>query len=317
MQSVINIVLSPQFIFTVLRVSTPLIFAAMAALVVRKGGMICIAFEAMMLFAALGGVIGSAYSQNLFVGILSGIASGMLIAVLFAYFVLVLKANSVLTGLALNIFASGSTVYVMYILTGNKGQSTALRSLNFPSISLPIIRGIPGLREMLSGHNIMTYIAFIAVFVVYILIYRTTLGLRIRSVGESPHAAESVGISVIKTQLIALAIGGLLASLGGMFMSMGYLQFFIRDMMSGRGFIGIAANNLGGGVPIWSLIAALFFGSADALGNVLQILGIPSEFMQMLPYAVTIVALVFVGGVRRESKPKVLKIKEIKESMNE
>jgi simple sugar transport system permease protein len=317
MEAILEIIFSPSFVFSVFRVATPLIFAAMAALVVRRSGIICIAFEAMMLFAALGGVIGSAYSQSLLIGLITGVSAGMLIAVLFAYFVLVLDANVVLTGLALNIFAGGSTVFLMYILTGSKGQTVALRSLSFPAVSVPILRDIPILNEMFNGHNLMTYLALISVILVNVLIFKSRLGLRIRSVGENPQAAESVGISVVKTQLIALAIGGVLASLGGIFMSMGYLPLFIRDMVSGRGFIGIAANNLGGGVPIFTLISALLFGAANAVGNVMQISGIPSEFMQMLPYVVTIFALVFVGGFKRESKPKLAKIRELKEKSNE
>lgn len=317
MEAILEIIFSPSFVFSVLRVSTPLIFAAMAALVVRRSGIICIAFEAMMLFAALGGVIGSAISQSLLIGLITGVSAGMLIAVLFAYFVLVLDANVVLTGLALNIFAGGSTVFLMYILTGSKGQTVALRSLSFPAVSVPILRNIPILNEMFNGHNLMTYLALISVILVNVLIFKSRLGLRIRSVGENPQAAESVGISVVKTQLIALAIGGVLASLGGIFMSMGYLPLFIRDMVSGRGFIGIAANNLGGGIPLFTLISALLFGSANAIGNVMQISGIPSEFMQMLPYLVTIFALIFVGGFKRESKLKLAKIRELKEKSDE
>lgn len=317
MEAILEIIFSPSFVFSILRVSTPLIFAAMAALVVRRSGIICIAFEAMMLFAALGGVIGSAISQSLLIGLITGVSAGMLIAVLFAYFVLVLDANVVLTGLALNIFAGGSTIFLMYILTGSKGQTVALRSLSFPAVSVPILRNIPILNEMFNGHNLMTYLALISVILVNVLIFKSRLGLRIRSVGENPQAAESVGISVVKTQLIALAIGGVLASLGGIFMSMGYLPLFIRDMVSGRGFIGIAANNLGGGIPLFTLISALLFGSANAIGNVMQISGIPSEFMQMLPYLVTIFALIFVGGFKRESKLKLAKIRELKEKSDE
>ncbi len=312
MENIIANILSPQFIYTILRVSTPLVFAAMAALVVRKSGIMCIAFEAMMLFAALGGVIGSAYTQNLYIGIIVGVLSGVMIAVIFAYFVLVLKSHPVLTGLALNILGSGGTVFVMFVLTGNKGTTSSLRSLRFPVVNIPFIEDIPLIGQIFSGHNALTYISLLTVLAVYILIYKTTLGLRIRSVGENPHAAESVGIKVVRTKVIALIIGGVIASFGGMYMSMGYLPFFTRDMVSGRGFIGIAAQNLGGGVPIYTLVAALFFGSADAISNVFQTLRIPAEFMQMLPYVVTIIGLMFVGTTNKDSKEKVKKLKEIK-----
>lgn len=312
MENILNNILSPQFVFTILRVATPLVFASMAALVVRKGGIMCIAFESMMLFSALVGVVGSAYSQNLFVGLLAGILAGMAIAAIFAYFVLVLKSNPVLTGLALNIFGSGGTVFLLFLLTGNKGASSALLSLRFPNLHIPIIRDIPILGQIISGHNVLTYVSLFSVFAVYILIYKTTLGLRIRSVGENPNAAESVGIKVVRTQVITLLIGGFIASLGGLYISMGYLPFFTRDMISGRGFIGIAAQNLGGGVPLFTLIAALFFGTADALSNVFQTLQIPAEFMQMLPYVVTLIGLMFVGGGKRDSKLKTEKLNAIK-----
>lgn len=313
MESILNNIFSPQFVFTILRVSTPLIFAGMAALVVKKGGIICIAFEGMMLFAALGGVVGSAYSQSLIVGAIAGVLSGVLIASIFSYFVLVLKSNPVLTGLALNIFGSGATVFILFVLTGNKGTSSSLQSLRFPVVELPLIKDIPIVGTILSGHNLLTYVSLITVALVYVFIYKTTLGLRIRSVGENPHAAESVGIKVIRTQFITLMIGGAIASLGGMYISMGYLPFFTRDMISGRGFIGIAAQNLGGGIPLFTLIAAMFFGTADAIANVFQTLRVPAEFMQMLPYVVTLIGLMFVGGFTKESKQKTNTLNKIKE----
>jgi simple sugar transport system permease protein len=235
---------------------------------------------------------------------------------IFAYFVLVLKSNPVLTGLALNILGSGGTVFLLFALTGEKGTSSSLRSLQVPSWNIPLIKDIPILGEIVSGHNLFTYVAFLTVILVYILIYKTKLGLRIRSVGENPQAAESVGVKVTRTKVIALLLGGLIASLGGMYMSMGYLPFFTRDMMSGRGFIGIAAQNLGGGIPLYTLLSALLFGSAEAVSNVLQSLRLPSEFVQMVPYVVTLVGLVFIGGTKKPSKSKARKLKEIKENTN-
>ncbi len=316
MDVILKSLMTPIFFYTILRVATPLIFVSMAALVVRKGGIMCIAFEGMMLFAALGGVVGSALSNNLYVGLLVGTLFGVTIAMIFAYFVLVLKSNPVLTGLALNILGSGGTVFLLFALTGEKGTSSSLRSLQVPSWNIPLIKDIPILGEIVSGHNLFTYVAFLTVILVYILIYKTKLGLRIRSVGENPQAAESVGVKVTRTKVIALLLGGLIASLGGMYMSMGYLPFFTRDMMSGRGFIGIAAQNLGGGIPLYTLLSALLFGSAEAVSNVLQSLRLPSEFVQMVPYVVTLVGLVFIGGTKKPSKSKARKLKEIKENTN-
>lgn len=295
MQVILNSILSPEFVFSILRVATPLLFASMATLVVRKAGVMCIAFEGMMLFAALGGVIGSAYSQSSLVGVLTGILFGLLIAMIFAYFVLVLNANNILTGLALNTLGSGGTVFILYVICGDKGTSTNLNSLSVPNISLPLIKDIPVIGSMLSNHNLLTYLAFFVVIAVFIMMNKSTLGLRIRSVGENPNAAESVGINVVRTRFIAIVIGGVLASLGGIYMSMGYLPFFTRDMVAGRSFMAIAAQNLGGGSVIPTMLSALLFGSAEALSNVMQSLRLPAETMQMLPYVITLIGLFFVG----------------------
>lgn len=307
MQVIFSSILSTEFVFGILRVATPLLFASMATLVVRKAGVMCIAFEGIMLFAALGGVIGSAYFHSSFIGVLTGILFGLLIAMIFAYFVLVLHANNILTGLALNTLGSGGTVFILYVICGDKGTSTNLGSLVVPNITLPLIKDIPVLGAILSNQNLLTYLAFIAVIAVFIMMNKSTLGLRIRSVGENPDAAESVGIDVIKTRFIAIVIGGVLASLGGAYMSMGYLPFFTRDMIAGRSFMAIAAQNLGGGSVIPTMLSALLFGSAEALSNVMQSLRLPAETMQMLPYVITLIGLFFVGdsmGTKSKKKKK-------------
>ena len=295
-------ILSAEYIFSIIPVTTPLLFVSMAALVIRRAGIICIAFEGIMLFSAFGGVLGSALTRSVWGGIAVGILFGLITAMIYAYFVLSLKANTYLTGLALNMLGSGGTIFLLYVITGDKGVSTALNSLVVPDVQLPLITDIPVVGDVLSGHNVLTYLAFISVAVVYILINKTALGLRIRSVGENPNAAESVGIKVIRTRCIAIVIGGILASLGGIYMSMGYLPFFTRDMIAGRGFIGIAAQNLGGALPIPTMLAALVFGAAEAASNILQSLRLPAEFMQMIPYVATLVGLMLVGKSDRPKK---------------
>ena len=295
MSIIMESIFSTEFVFSILRMATPLLFAAMATLIVRKAGVMCIAFEGMMLFAALGGVIGSAYSQNVFAGVVSGVIFGLLIAMIFAYFVLVLNANNILTGLALNTLGSGGTVFILYVLCGDKGTSTNLNSLTVPNLTLPVIEKIPVLGDILSNQNMLTYFAVVTVAAVFILMNKSALGLRIRSVGENPDAAESVGINVVKTRFIAIVIGGVLASLGGVYMSMAYLPFFTRDMVAGRSFMAIAAQNLGGGNVIPTMLSAFLFGSAEALSNVMQSLRLPAELMQMLPYIITLIGLFFVG----------------------
>jgi ABC-type uncharacterized transport system permease subunit len=297
-------IFSVDFAVSILRLTTPLLFTAMAAVIGGRASVLCIAYEAMMLCAALGGVIGSALSQSLLVGMLVGILCGCVIALLFGYFVLYLDAPPLLAGLALNTFGSGLTVYVVYLVTGMKQDTTNLLSLEFPKVSIPLIRDIPVLGDILSGQNILVYMSFVSVFFVWFLFNKTRLGIRIRAVGTNPDAAESVGINVRKTKLIALLISGVLASFGGMYLSMGYLPYFTTGMTAGRAFISIAAQNLGQGNPLLTMLFSLIFGAAMALGNTAQSFRLPSQFAAMLPYVFTIIG-VWLRGLqltRREQK---------------
>ena len=183
MESVLGYIFSTEFIIAILRMSTPLILCSMGVLLVRNSGVVCIAFESMMLAAALGGVLGSAYSRSLLVGLLCGIALSVLFAMLFGFFVLVLKANNMLVSLALNTLGSGGTVFILFAFTGDRGSSTSIQSLQFPTVNIPVIQDIPILGNILSGHNILTYVALVSVPVVYLILMKSPLGLRIRGVG--------------------------------------------------------------------------------------------------------------------------------------
>ena len=291
MNNIISAIFSANFLYTAIRISTPLLYGAMGALICKQGGVLHIAFEASMLFAAFFGMAASALTQSLFIGLLAGMAGGILVMVLLGYFNLKLKSNATLTGIALNTLASGGTVFLMYLLCGEKGTSNSLPSLVFPEVEIPNIKNIPVLSTALSGHNILTYVAFILPIFVQWLIFKTPLGLRIRAVGENENAAESVGIKVNKTKFITLIIGGAITSLGGIFMSMGYLSWFARDMIAGRGFMAIAAQNLGNAMVMPTFLTAIGFGIANALAITLQTLNFPAEVFQALPYVVTLIGL--------------------------
>ncbi|MBR1821045.1 MAG: ABC transporter permease [Clostridia bacterium] len=291
MDKVLNAIFSASFLFSVIRITTPLMFGAMGALICKQGGVLHIAFEATMLFAAFFGMAASAFTNSLWLALLAGVAGGVLTMLLLGYFTLMLDANVVLTGIALNTLASGGTVFLMYLLCGEKGTSNALQSLTFPNVDIPILKDIPFLGEVLSGHNVLTYVAFILPIFVYILVFKTPLGLRMRTVGESPNAASSVGLNVNRIKFITLAIGGAVTSLGGLYMSMGYLSWFARDMIAGRGFMAIAAQNLGNAAVLPTFITSIGFGIANALAITLQTLSLPAEIFQALPYAVTLIGL--------------------------
>jgi ABC-type uncharacterized transport system permease subunit len=289
---VLQSIFSALFLASVLRISTPLILPALGGLISDLAGSVNIALEGCMLVAAFTGVIVSAYTKNVWLGVGAGILAGVALSALLAYFHLALNTNVVITGIALNMMATGGTVFLLYVLTGDKGNSSTLASLAVPNVTIPIIKDIPFLGTILSGHNIFVYLAFILTWLVAVFLYKTPLGVHLRAVGENPEAAMSLGINVKRTRLIAILLSGFLSSLGGLDLSMAYLTIFQRDMTAGRGFIALAAIYLGGRRPLGTMLAAIIFGFADALGNQLGSLKIPSQLVQTLPYVATVVALV-------------------------
>ena len=292
MSAFFDIIFSSHFGYSVLRVSTPILFAALGALISDKAGVINIALEGIMLMSALTGVIFSAITGSAFFGLFMAVLIGGLVGLSLGYFSLNLKTNVILAAVAINLIAIGGTVFVLYLVAGDKGISSSLASKVLPKIDIPGLKSIPGIGPILSGHNVLTYLAFLSVLFIWFFLYKTPLGLRIRAVGENEHAADSVGISVVKTRYIALVISGALAGFGGAYMSMGYVSWFSRDMTAGRGFIALAAEAMGGATPIGCMLTSLLFGFFDALSNSLQSLKIPYEFVSMLPYVATVVGLV-------------------------
>jgi len=292
MSAFFDIIFSSHFGYSVLRVSTPILFAALGALISDKAGVINIALEGIMLMSALTGVIFSAITGSAFFGLFMAVLIGGFVGLSLGYFSLNLKTNVILAAVAINLIAIGGTVFVLYLVAGDKGISSSLASKVLPKIDIPGLKSIPGLGPIFSGHNVLTYLAFLSVLFIWFFLYKTPLGLRIRAVGENEHAADSVGISVVKTRYIALVISGALAGFGGAYMSMGYVSWFSRDMTAGRGFIALAAEAMGGATPIGCMLTSLLFGFFDALSNSLQSLKIPYEFVSMLPYVATVVGLV-------------------------
>lgn len=289
------------------RISTPLIFAALAALITRKAGIINLAIEATMLIGALTAVVVSAWTQSAIAGVIAAIVSGLIVTYVLGFFAIKLQTNMRLACIAMNMFAVGGTIFALYLITGNKGVSTSLLSKTIPAIHIPILQDIPIVGEILSGHNLLTYVAFFSVFLMQVLLYRTKIGLRIRSIGENEHLAESVGLSVDRIRMISLLMSGVLGALAGVYLSMGYVSWFARDMAAGRGFIGIAAMYLGNATPLGSLLASLLFGFAESLANQLQALSLPIEFIQMTPYIFAIVGLVVFSVLRQQKEKKVIK----------
>lgn len=301
MDNIFKIVFNSSFLFTAIRMMTPILYASLACLVFYKGGIDAIGTEGIMLICSLAAVLGGYFIGNYVGGLLVAMICGALLACLFVFLTNKMQTNEILTGIALNVFAGGVTVFALFYLTGQKGSSQNLFSPVAPTINIPLVGNV------LSGHNLLTYIALILVLVIHIFLFKTPTGMRIRAVGENKGAANSVGVNIIKTKYLAAAIAGALAGLGGAFMSMAYVSNFSRDMVAGRGFIGMAAEGMGKGMPIGVLLASLLFGLADSLAVRLQVLNLPSRLVQMIPYVVTIIVISIYSYIDMQRKKKKLK----------
>ncbi len=282
---------------TTLRMATPLILAALGGVFSERSGVINIALEGIMLIGAFVAMAGSYLTGNPWLGVLAAIIAGILISAVHAVVSISFKANQVVSGTAINIFAVGLTGFLLRTMFHQAGQSPSVTKVS--NWSIPIINKIPFIKDVIGEHIPFVYIALIFVAVSYWILWKTPFGLRIRSVGEHPAAADSVGINVIKTRYIAVLISGFFAGLAGACLSIGLLDVFVKNMSSGRGFIALAAMIFGKWTPQGALLAALLFGFADALQMVAQTIGlsfIPRQFLLMLPYIMTILALAGVIG---------------------
>ena len=295
------------FAAEVIRMATPLVFAAMAALICRQAGMFNMGIEGMILCSALAAATFAHLFQNVWIGLLGAILIGLLTGLIIAFANLSGKTELYLTCIAFNLASTGGTVFLMFMMTGEKSTTSgAFRSFQIPTIDIPLIKDIPVLGRIISGQSLLTYVAILSIFLMWLLLKRTRLGLRIRAVGENPHAAESVGISVPKVGYISFSICGIMSGLAGAFLSMSWVTYFMRNMANGRGYIGLSAQNMANGEPIGSSIAALFFGFCQALSITMKNqTNFPTEFLEMIPYAATIIALGVTGMLAIRKRRKV------------
>lgn len=301
MANLFESLLTSEFIFSAIRVTTPILFASLGALISNKAGAINIGLEGIMLISALSGVLVSAYTASAWIGLLGAVLMGFCVSASLAYFTLKLKTDVILGGIAINFFADGATVFLLYYLTGDKGTSSSLPSKVLPSVDIPLLKDIPFLGEVFSGHNVLTYVGILSAIGVWYFLKKTKLGLRIKAVGENENAAQSVGVHVFKVRFIAIALSGIFAGLGGAFLSLGYVSWFSRGMSAGRGWIALAAEAMGRGNVLGTTLSAFLFGSTNALSNNLQLIGFPSELVGITPYVATVIGLL-VYAIRNKKK---------------
>lgn len=290
--------------FATLRLTTPIILAALAGLLSQQVGLINIALEGMMLAAAFAAVLGAFYAQHALVGVVAAVVVGMLVALVFAVFVLRFRANLIVAGLAANILALGGTGYLLQVLYQTRGAFAPPGLRGLGAVHIPGLYQIPILGPILDGHSPLVYVTWVLVILTSIFLNRTVTGLRVRAVGEQAEAAATVGIPVRRLQYGMLLAGGGLCGLAGAQMSLGNLQLFVYNMTSGRGFMALAAVFFGQAQPWPTTLGSVVFGFFDALQIRLQTtVGVPPQITQILPFLSIVVALTWVSWRRYRGRP--------------
>jgi simple sugar transport system permease protein len=277
--------------------ATPILLAALGGSFTFYAGVFNIAMEGMMLGGAFFAVLGSYYLQSWLLAILCAVLGSLLLALIFILFAVVLRTDEFLTGIALNLFALGATTYLLRQIFGVKGAFADAAIIPIPRIHLPWLAQIPGIGPILSGQNLLIYVALLATVGSAWLIFRSRFGLRLRAAGYNAPALAASGVAVARVQSWSLLICGVLCGLAGAFLSLGYVRLFSENMSAGRGWISLAAIILVKGNPWGIAIISLLFGFFDGVGLLLQRYGVPSQFSTMAPYVATLGAL-YIYSVR-------------------
>ena len=276
--------------------SVPITLGAFSGVLSERAGVVNIAIEGMMLMASMVGALVGSLTQSALLGLLGAVLSAVLLALIHAILSIKYKINQIISGTVINIFSAGLTAFLSqkFLQTNQALNSPPM----FTRIPIPLLADIPLLGPILFNTNLFVYLMFILLIVIQMALFSTRWGLRLRSVGEHPKAADTLGINVFKTRYMAVLLGGLVAGIAGGFFTLGSVGRFDEGMTAGKGFIGLAAMIFGNWTPLGSMGAGLLFGFADALGSKLSILGssIPPQFMAMAPYLITMIVLAgFIG----------------------
>lgn len=284
-------IISIAFVAQTIRISVPYILASLGGTFSERGGVVNIALEGILLNGAFCATVGTYYTGDPWFGVLCGMIGGVLTALVHAVVTVTFKADQIVTGIALNLCAVGATKFVLKLLFGSSSNSE--RIVGLPTLSFPILSDIPIIGTIIS-HPIILATLILVIASQYTL-FRTVFGLRLRAVGENPEAADTLGIRISRMRYAGVLLSGALAGLGGAWLAMDQ-HSFTDGMSAGRGFIALAAMIVGKWNPLGATLACLLFGFAESLQIQLQGSGVPTQFIQMIPYLLTIIVLAeFIG----------------------
>jgi ABC-type uncharacterized transport system permease subunit len=290
----------PGLFVGTLGLSVPLIFGALGGVICERVGVVNVAIEGQLLAGAFASAVVASVTRQPLLGLVGAMIAGVLVSIVLAAFAIRYLVDQVIVGVVLNVLVTGLTSFFF-----SKVLSPNAAVLNnppkFDRIEIPVLSQIPILGPALFRQTIIVYVMYVAVALVWYFLFKTRWGLRVRSVGEHPQAADTVGINVARTRFLNVSLAGAIAGFGGAYLTLGAVGAFNKEMTAGAGFIALAAVIFGRWDPIRATLAALLFGFAQNLQNVLSIIGspVPSEFMLSLPYVVTIVAVAGLVGASR------------------
>jgi ABC-type uncharacterized transport system permease subunit len=283
-----------------LRLATPTLLAALGGVLAHRSGILDISLEGKMVIGAFFSIAVAQATGNVWIGVLAGGIGGALLGLLFAFMVITVKTNDVITGVGINILADGLTAYLLRIFLGASGTHALEGVAGQARVDLGFLSAIPILGPILNAHTPLVYAALLLAPLIWIALYKLPLGFRVRAVGEKPIAARTAGVNVERVRYGSLLVGGFLCGLGGAFLSTGSLSMFTEGMVAGRGFMAFTAVIFGQGNPLWVLLASLLFGLAEAIGFKVQIaqVALQQQIVEMLPYIITVVVVAFTSWLR-------------------
>lgn len=294
-----------------LMMSTPLLYGSISEVFAERSGIMVTAIEGIFLLGAWGGFVGTYISGSLFVGMITAILAGVVTAALYGWICVYLKQNQVVTGTAINILALGLCSFLQQVIFGV--PLTPLKVQPLVTIPIPLFSRIPMIGPVIFNQNILTYMMYLIVPVSYFILYRTSIGLTIRSAGENPQAVDVAGINVNRIRFSMVLIAGIMGGIAGAFYSVGYLGMFTVDIIGGRGWIAFAICFLGNWDPLGAFFGTLVFGFAEAVSIYMQSTGgvlFPNELFIALPYILTIVLTITRKSFNVPAKLGVAYIKE-------
>jgi simple sugar transport system permease protein len=311
--SSITDIINLSLLASVVRLSTPLVLAALGGVYSERGGVINIALEGIMLAGAFTAAAVTARTASPWLGLACAAAAGLVVAAIHAVASIHFKADQVVVGMAINILFLGVPALASGAMFESTGSTPQLpREQTLPDWNIPIVDSIPVLSQLLSGHKPIVYMAILLVPISWYVLYRTSFGLRLRAAGENPEAADTAGVSVERIRYAGVLLSGMLASIGGAYLSIGQNSLFTRNMTAGRGFIALAALIFGKWHPVGAALACLLFGLAEAISIRMQgVVSIPVQFIQLVPYVLTLVVLA--GFIGRAIPPKAIGVPYVKE----